>query len=137
MSSDMTTMRLGSRFSGRVHLIDYISPDTEICASEFALLFGSRHAQAELVDAALELFHSGYFGTLIVAGGKTRGHMVSEASEIAQLLISAGLSKTRIILEENSQNTGENVRYTRDIVKNRGIRELLLIGKLYAFVLCS
>ncbi|MNT68998.1 hypothetical protein D3C72_2072740 [compost metagenome] len=58
--------------------------------------------------------------------------MVSEASEIAQLLISAGLSKTRIILEESSQNAGENVRYTRDIVKNRGIRELLLIGKLYA-----
>ena len=60
MSIGKSSMGLLSESRNRIKLIDYVSPDTEISGYEFALMFGSRHAQAELVDAALELFHSGY-----------------------------------------------------------------------------
>lgn len=132
MTIDKSSMGSLSESSNRIKLIDYISPDTETFGCEFALMFGSRHAQAELVDAALELFHSGYYETLIIAGGKTRNRATSESSEIAERLISAGLSSTRIILEEDSSNTAENVRYARNIMTSRSVRELLLIGKIYA-----
>jgi uncharacterized SAM-binding protein YcdF (DUF218 family) len=132
MSIGKSSMGLLSEPRNRIKLIDYVSPDTEISGYEFALMFGSRHAQAELVDAALELFHSGYYETLIIAGGKTRNRATSEASEIAERLISAGLSSTRIILEEDSSNTAENVQYARTLMKSSSVRELLLIGKIYA-----
>lgn len=89
------------------------------------------HAQDELIDVALTLFHSGYYSTLIIAG-KTRGHKSSEAREIADRVISVGLSHQKIILEEESFNTGENIRNTREMMSHHGLRELLLIGKIYA-----
>ncbi|WP_454752954.1 YdcF family protein [Cupriavidus necator] len=121
-----------NKFSKRIRLIDYISPETDICGCQFALMFGSRHAQGELSEAALALFHAGCYETLVITGGTTRGHRISEASEIADRLISSGLSRARIVLEEESSNTGENVRNTRNMMDHRGLHELLLIGKIYA-----
>lgn len=131
-TKNIKAVRSVSEFRNRIKMIDYISPETDIFCCEFALMFGSRHAQDELIDVALTLFHSGYYETLIITGGKTRGHKNSEAREIADRLISAGLSNGRIILEEESSNTGENVKNTRDMMSHLGLRELLLIGKIYA-----
>ncbi|MGY2488401.1 YdcF family protein [Cupriavidus sp. CP313] len=121
-----------NEFSSRIELMDYISPETEICRSQFALMFGSRHAQLEMIDAALGLFRAGYYETLVIAGGMTRGSKISEASEIADKLVSSGLSWASIVLEEESSNTGENIRNTRHMMNHFGLRELLLIGKIYA-----
>jgi uncharacterized SAM-binding protein YcdF (DUF218 family) len=116
----------------RIQLIDYISPETEIQPCKFALMFGSRHAQADLSRVAIDLFHSGHFEMLIIAGGRTRGARSSEAREIFNRLVAQGLPRKRIILEETSSNTGENVRNARKLMKHAGISELLLIGKIYA-----
>ena len=116
----------------RIKLIDYLSPETEIQRSKFALVFGSRHAQADLSRAAFDLFHSGYYETLIIAGGRTRGGPRSEAREIADGLVSQGFSPARLVLEETSTNTAENVIHTRDLMATADVRDLLLIGKIYA-----
>ncbi|KWR77251.1 hypothetical protein RM96_31945 [Cupriavidus sp. IDO] len=112
--------------------MDYISPETEICRSQFALMFGSRHAQHEMIDAALALFRAGYYETLVIAGGMTRGSKISGATEIADKLVSSGLSWASIVLEEESSNTGENIRNTRHMMNHFGLHELLLIGQIYA-----
>jgi len=116
----------------RIQLIDYISPVTEIQPCKFALMFGSRHAQVDLSRLAIDLFRSGHFEILIIAGGRTHGARRSEAREIANCLVTQGLPHKRIILEERSSNTGENVRNARKLMKHAGISELLLIGKIYA-----
>ncbi|MHA7685477.1 YdcF family protein [Cupriavidus sp. PET2-C1] len=126
------TSRAANKFGSRIELIDYISPETEISGSQFALMFGSRHAQHELIDAALTLFRAGYYETLVIAGGMTRDYNISEASEIADRLVSSGLSLASIVLEEESSNSGENIRNTRNMMNRFGLRELLLIGKIYA-----
>ena len=121
-----------NRFGNRIRLIDYISPETDIYGCKFALMFGSRHAQHDLIDAALALFCAGHYETLVIAGGMTQGYNISEGREIADRLVSSGLSCSSIVLEEESFNTGENIRNTRHMMNHLGVRELLLIGKIYA-----
>ncbi|WP_051975325.1 YdcF family protein [Cupriavidus necator] len=122
----------GKRFGHRNRIFNYICPDAEITPHRYALLFGSGHAQSQFVDAALSLSAAGYFEMLVISGGHTQGHALSEAREIARELAHAGTDANKIILGKQAQNTGENVRYTRRLLAAYGVRDALLIGKLYA-----
>jgi uncharacterized SAM-binding protein YcdF (DUF218 family) len=115
----------------RRRIIDYVAPKTDIFRCEYALLFGSRHAQADMVTAAKELFERKYFDKIVVCGGKTRDLETPEAIEIADRLLDAGVPATRIITECTSVNTGENVSFARAIIGDH-VRELFLLGKIYA-----
>ena len=116
----------------RIQLIDYISPETDIRGSQFALMFASGRAQLELIDTAFSLFRTGHYETLVIAGSVTRSHDRREASEIANRFLSSGLSRASIVLEEDSPNTGESLSNTRNMLNPLGVRELLLIGNIYA-----
>lgn len=115
----------------RQRIIDYIAPETALFACDYALLFGSRHAQDVLARQAVEFFRHGYFKTLIVAGGCTQGKIRPEAEEIAEKLVAYGLPAARIITECRSRHTAENVAFVRRMIP-QPITEILLVGKLYA-----
>lgn len=53
--------------------------------------------------------------TLILTGGRTRGP-VSEAAEMAAIARSLGVADDRMVLEERSRTTWENVAFTRELV---------------------
>lgn len=120
------------RFESRARLIDYIAPRTRLCSSWYALLFGSRHAQPPLVARTALLYRMGYFETLIISGGRTQGSRISEAEELAHLLVEVGLDRRAIVLEMVSSNTKENIQFSRELMRGAGIDRLLLIGKIYA-----
>ncbi|MBR7149613.1 MAG: YdcF family protein [Oscillospiraceae bacterium] len=58
---------------------------------------------------------------IIVSGGQGGGEDITEARCMADWLIDHGIDEARIILEENSHNTEENIRYTRAVLKDLGI----------------
>jgi uncharacterized SAM-binding protein YcdF (DUF218 family) len=112
-------------------MIDYLAPATDIFRCEYALFFGSRHAQAHMAAAAKELFERKYFAKIIVCGGKTRDLETPEALEIADRLLGIGIPAATIITECTSLNTGENVSFARAIIGDH-VKELFLLGKIYA-----
>jgi hypothetical protein len=115
--------------SARQRIIDYIAPETDPFRAEYGLLFGSRHAQADLVSMAAFLYRHRYFERLIVSGGPTHGIATPEAIEIADLLVDAGIPQCRIISETRAINTGENVEFSREL--GLPVDELFLLGKIY------
>jgi uncharacterized SAM-binding protein YcdF (DUF218 family) len=113
-------------------LIDYVSPVTILKRCQYALLFGSRHAQGPLVRRTADLFNDGYFERIVVTGGPTCQQSRSEAEQLAEQLEAAGIAGGRILLETASFNTKENIVLSRLLFQNNPISELLLIGKIYA-----
>lgn len=56
----------------------------------------------------------------IASGGQGAGERISEAECMARVLISKGISATRIIKEDKSTTTEENVKFSLDIIKLLG-----------------
>lgn len=114
----------------REQIISYIAPHVSLFPTTYALVFGTRHGVARFAEDILSLYAQGYFKSLLVSGGLTQPGAHSEAWIIFQALIQHGLPKDIIILEERAMNTGENVAFARELMRDLGIRELLLIGKV-------
>lgn len=55
---------------------------------------------------------------IIVSGGITRNNTVSEASLMKKALVSFGIDENRIVSEENSKDTIENIRYCKNLMDN-------------------
>ena len=53
---------------------------------------------------------------IIVSGGQGLDEPVTEASAMRDYLVSLGIARDRIALEENSHNTFENLLFTRDLL---------------------
>lgn len=58
---------------------------------------------------------------LVVSGGKGADEKVSEAVAMADYLAAAGLDRSRIVLEDRSATTEENLRYSHALLAERGI----------------
>jgi uncharacterized SAM-binding protein YcdF (DUF218 family) len=87
-----------------------------------------RGAELFLADMAPLLIFSGGLGTI------TRQLMTTpEADLFAAVAERAGVPRDRIIIENRSTNTGENVLFTRQLLAARGldIRRFLLVQKPY------
>ena len=90
-----------------------------------------------VADYAAELYLQGYADTVIISGGvgeltKDR-FLESEATVFANIITSAGVPAKDIILESKSTNTGENVRFTYDLLKKtkRKVSSFILVQKPY------
>jgi uncharacterized SAM-binding protein YcdF (DUF218 family) len=84
-----------------------------------------------------ELFLAGWAPLLIVSGGLgaiTRQlWQVPEADQFAAIAIGMGVPADRILIENHSTNTGENVLFTRQLLADRGIdpQRFILVQKPY------
>ncbi|EDK72342.1 protein of unknown function DUF218 [candidate division TM7 genomosp. GTL1] len=84
-----------------------------------------------------ELFLKGYGNYLVISGGfgrisKDRFHK-TEAELFADIAIGMGVPPEKVILETKASNTGENIRFTYNLLMQRGLRpkSLLLVHKPY------
>lgn len=55
---------------------------------------------------------------VITSGGKGHGENLTEAEAMKRYLINCGIDENRIIKEENSTNTNENIRYSKKMLRN-------------------
>lgn len=67
---------------------------------------------------------------MIISGGVIGQSEDSEASVLRRALISRGIPEHVILVEDRAVNTGQNVILTRKKVKDVGVKDLLLIGKI-------
>ena len=93
-----------------------------------------------VADYGAELFLRGLAPWLLISGGIAHsGDLLetdwgmSEAETFARRAIALGVPEEKIILECHASNTGENVKFSEEILKERGIRydSILAVQKPY------
>jgi uncharacterized SAM-binding protein YcdF (DUF218 family) len=93
-----------------------------------------------VAEYAAELFMKGYGSYLIFSGGVAHQEDLlaaswegSEADHFADIAISKGVPKEKVIIENKAQNTGENIKFSYDLLNRRHIKmdSILLVQKPY------
>ena len=90
-----------------------------------------------VADRAADLFNDGYAPWVIVSGGagKLTQDLFNkpEAEVFKDILLQADVPEDRIIVEPNSANTGENVRFTYELLDKLGMTftSFILVQKPY------
>ncbi|KAI1413661.1 DUF218 domain-containing protein [Hypoxylon sp. FL1857] len=90
-----------------------------------------------VAERAAQLFLDGYGSYLIFAGGVgrlTQGRYDKpEAQVFADIAVGMGVPKEKLLVEPFSTNTGENVRFTYALLRERGLHlnSFLLVQKPY------
>ena len=76
-----------------------------------------------------DLYNNGFSKTVIYSSGYT--YKYNDAENMKLIAISMGVPEKNIILEQNGNFTYENVKYTSEILRKRGLDEILLISSPY------
>lgn len=62
--------------------------------------------------------------TIVVSGGRGRGEDITEASAMRNYLISKGIDKNMIIMEDKSTTTKENFEFSKKIIEDRSNKKI-------------
>jgi uncharacterized SAM-binding protein YcdF (DUF218 family) len=114
---------------------DYHRLNHELTDADAILVLCSHDER--VAERGAHLFLEGWAPLLIFSGG--RGAITSklwaepEAERFARIAIDLGVPGDRIIIEPNSTNTGENVRFTRQLLGEQGIdpQRFIVVQKPY------
>lgn len=102
--------------------------------ADLLFVFGARHAVAEIVAAAADLWRRGYFRHAIVSGGHTQGGTRTECEVMKEGMVAAGVPADLILEEHRATNTGENVIFSLPIIDaalgRANVRSVICLGKI-------
>lgn len=79
------------------------------------------------LDRSLEYIKNNPNIKIVVSGGKGPGETITEAEAMKRYLIKNGVNEERIIKEDKSTNTSENLKFTAKILKEMNKTESLKI----------
>lgn len=79
------------------------------------------------LDAALDVLRENPEAVCIASGGKGDNENISEAECMRRYLIANGIEDARIIVEDKSESTEENLAFSREILGNLGISDNIMI----------
>ena len=91
----------------------------------------------KVAETGAQLFLEGWAPLVIFAGGLgaiTRGIWSKpEADQFAEIAIAKGVPSTRILIENRSTNTGENILFTKQLLREKQIdpQKFILVQKPY------
>jgi uncharacterized SAM-binding protein YcdF (DUF218 family) len=114
-------------------LTRYLDADTGVGPDrvDVAILFGSESLQAPFVAA--DVLRAGQADWLLLTGGRSRHTGVEEARRNLSIIEAEGLPTDRVILEEASSTTNENVLFSLPLLAERfgdaGPRSVLVVAK--------
>lgn len=83
------------------------------------------------VQAAAQAYARGAAGVIVASGGRLPGHRAAEATVMARLLGEAGVPDAAVVLEDQSQNTMENMRFTAAKLGGAKGRRVLVVTSDY------
>jgi uncharacterized SAM-binding protein YcdF (DUF218 family) len=90
-----------------------------------------------VAERGAQLFHEGWAPLLIFSGGLgtiTKDIWTEpEADQFAEIALGMGVPKDKLLIENRSSNTGENILFTRQLLAKRGIdpQKFILVQKPY------
>lgn len=90
------------------------------------------------VDKAVEIYRKCAIKPVIIpSGGRGSDEKLSEAQAMKDYLLSCGIPEENIVLEDRSTTTGENIRFSKEIIDSRsGGKKTALISSNYHIYRC-
>lgn len=79
------------------------------------------------LNAAIEVLEENPEAVCIVSGGMGDGENISEAEAMRRYLLGKGIDEERIIKEDKSVSTFENISFSADILEKLGIKNNIVI----------
>lgn len=77
--------------------------------------------------AAIEVLEANPEAVCVVSGGQGSGESISEAEAMYRFLLDRGIPESRIIREDKSVSTRENIRFSAALLSERGITDNIVI----------
>jgi uncharacterized SAM-binding protein YcdF (DUF218 family) len=106
---------------------------TPLEPADLLFFFGTRHAEAQMIEAAADLWRRGFCRWVLITGGPTGGVAEDEATVLSRGLVAAGVPAEAILTEHRASNTGENVIFALPILEAKlglaRIESLIALGK--------
>ena len=103
---------------------DHLYTEDELQKADVIMAFGC--ADPAVAQRAAQLFLDGWAPHLLFSGGLGKGTQgrlrQSEAESYADIAAEMGVPREKMLLETESTNTGENLRYSHALVQESGIR---------------
>lgn len=122
--------------SDLLQIATYVMPAVPLVPCDIALVFGTRHGVETFCTDTHDLWRRGLFKKLLVSGGHTGDHPLSEAQTIGSRLRQLGIPEGDVLLENSAMNTGENVILGRarlaETMDISCIASVFVIGKICA-----
>ncbi|MDN4618389.1 YdcF family protein [Paenibacillus sp. PsM32] len=104
--------------------------DTQASHVDYIIILGSGLKGSQLsiilqqrVDTGIVYLKQHPHMPVIVSGGQGPGEDIPEAEAMSRYLVSQGIDQTRIIQENRSTSTFENLKFSQDILQARGIHQ--------------
>ena len=114
-------------------ITNYIFLESKPQKADLAIVFGTRHKEA--IEKVYKLYKEGLIPKILVSGGTNVITEENEAHKMRDLLISKGVLKRDIILEDQSTNTLENVLFSKNIIKEKigfnNLNSIIAVTKHY------
>jgi uncharacterized SAM-binding protein YcdF (DUF218 family) len=115
---------------------DYHQLGHEPVAADAIAVLGTNDLR--VADFAAELYARGFGRLLVCSGGMAHGDDLlatgwtrPESEVFADTAVEHGVPRDHILLESRALNTAENIRFTRELLSQQGVRprNLLLVCK--------
>lgn len=88
---------------------------------------------ARRLDKAYRYLEENPDAQVILSGGQGQGEDITEAEAMAEYLQEKGISQERMILEDASVNTFENIKYSREKMESENPRVVLVTNNFHVF----
>ena len=120
----MTVKASEQNFYNALSIIwDYLRYPSELKKADCIVGFGNYNCDIAL--RAAELLREGYADKILFSGGLGRNTLglqsMTEADRFAQAAIGDGISPEKILIENCSANTAENIAFARRLLEENGI----------------
>lgn len=112
----------------------YVMVKTLLEPAGLAFVFGTRHGLVNFANEITLYWQRKFFPWILIAGGPTKGEPIPESDALKNLLVSRGVPADRIMCEQRSTNTGENVEFSLPIINAHldisQVRSVIAVGKI-------
>lgn len=142
---NLSSMNLFSLSKEEINKILFEPIQDDLEKADYIIVFGNPTFYKERARKAAELFHQNRSNKIILTGGK--GHLIfrnkinkREAQKMYDTIIRNSVSKDYIYLEEEANNTYENVQniatLLKDVTKLKEIKNIILVSNEYHLRRC-
>lgn len=77
---------------------------------------------------AERLYREGYADYIIVSGGQGKGEHISEAEAMKTYLEEQGIDSEKIVMEDKSTSTYENIKNSKEVMKEMGFSGAIIVS---------
>lgn len=88
---------------------------------------------ATRLDKAYQYLKDNKDTRVIVSGGKGPGENISEAEAMKIYLINKGIEEERIIMEDKSANTDENIEFSKELISDKDSKVVIVTNNFHVY----